>query len=116
VAVVQDDAAAAAVELEPQGAVFVPLEALPAGGGRTGRAGSVSAGLRERGVRPAGRLLAVVFHPVRDRVCGVGGPVAGPAEPLPDRGGELLLLGGVAGARLRQVGEAMRPAKVTASG
>ena len=62
-----------------------------------GRAGSVSAGLRECGVRPAGRLAAVVFHPVRDRVAGVGGLVAGPAEPLPDRGDELLLLGGVAG-------------------
>jgi hypothetical protein len=38
VTVVQDDAAAAAVELEPQGAAFVPLEALPAGGGRPVRA------------------------------------------------------------------------------
>jgi hypothetical protein len=37
--VVQDDAAAAAVELEPQGAAFDPLEALPAGRGRAGRAG-----------------------------------------------------------------------------
>ena len=55
-AVVQDDAAAAAVELEPQGAAFVPLQALPAGGGRTGRAVPVSAGLREGGVRLAGRL------------------------------------------------------------
>jgi hypothetical protein len=38
VAVVQDDAAAAAVELEPPGAAFVPLQALPAGGSRPGRA------------------------------------------------------------------------------
>ena len=37
-AVVQDDAAAAAVELEPQGAAFVPLRALPAGRDRPGRA------------------------------------------------------------------------------
>jgi len=93
----QDDAAAAAVELEPQGAAFVPLEALPAGSSRPGRAGSVSAGLRECGVRPAGRPPAVVFHPVRDRVAGAGGLVARPAEPLSDRGGELLLLGGVVG-------------------
>jgi hypothetical protein len=36
---------------------------------------------------------------VRDRVCDVGGLVSGPAEPLPDRGDELLLLlGGAAGA------------------
>jgi hypothetical protein len=55
VAVVQDDAAAAAVGLEPQGAAFDPLEALPAGRGRAGRAGSVSAGLREGGVRQARR-------------------------------------------------------------
>jgi len=34
---------------------------------------------------------------VRDRIPVAGGLVAGPAEPLPDRGGELLLLGGVAG-------------------
>jgi hypothetical protein len=34
---VQDDAAAAAVEPEPQSAAFVPLEALPAGRGRAGR-------------------------------------------------------------------------------
>ena len=96
-AVVQDDAAAAAVELEPQSAAFVPLEALRACGSRPVRAVPVSAGLRERGVRPAGRLPAVVFHPVRDRVPAIGGLVAGPAEPLPDRGGELLLLGRVAG-------------------
>jgi hypothetical protein len=36
---------------------------------------------------------------VRDRVAGAGGLVAGPAEPLPDRGGELLLLGGPAGGQ-----------------
>ena len=69
-AVVQDDAAAAAVELEPGGAAFVPLEALPAGRGRAARAGSVAAGLRECGVRQARRPPAVVCHPVRDRVCG----------------------------------------------
>jgi hypothetical protein len=100
VAVLQDDAAAAAVELEPQVLRFVPLEALPAGrgrAGRAGRAGSVAAGLREGGVRQAGRLPAVVFHPVRDRVAGVLRPVTGPAEPLPDLGGELLLLGEAAG-------------------
>ena len=34
---------------------------------------------------------------MRDRVCRVDGLVAGSAEPLPDRGGELLLPGGVAG-------------------
>src|SRR5262245_45333274 len=83
VAVVQDDATAAAVELEPQCAAFVPLQALPAGGGRSVRAVPVSAGLRECGVRPAGRVPAVVFHPVRDRVAGACGLVAGPAEPLP---------------------------------
>ena len=88
-AVVQDDAAAAGVEPEPRGAAFVPLEA--------SRAGSVAASLREGSVRHAGRPPAVVCHPVRDRVCDVGGLVSGPAEPLPDRGDELLLLGGAAG-------------------
>jgi len=78
----RNDTAATAVELKPHGAAFVPLEALPAGRGRAGPAGSVSAGLRECGVRQAGRPPAVVFHPVRDRVPGVGGLVAGPAEPL----------------------------------
>jgi len=42
-------------------------------------------------------VASCLFHPVRDRVAGVGGLVAGPAEPLPDRGDELLLLSGIAG-------------------
>ena len=70
----QDDAAAAAVELEPQGAAFVPLEGLPAGRGRA--------------------AASCRIHPVRDRVTGVGGPGS-----RADRGDEVLLvLGGVAGS------------------
>jgi hypothetical protein len=97
VAVVQDDAAAAEVKLEPQGAALVPLLALLARGGPVGRAVSVSAGLRECHMGPAGRPPAVVSHPMRDRVAGAGGLVAGPTDLLPDLGGELLLQRGVAG-------------------
>jgi hypothetical protein len=56
--------------LNPQAAAVLPVEALPTGGREAGRA--VGAGLREGGVRPAGRPPAVVFHPVRDRVIDVG--------------------------------------------
>jgi hypothetical protein len=50
VAVVQDDAAAAAVELKPGGAAFVPLEALPAGRAR-GTHPSAQSEVSRRGCR-----------------------------------------------------------------
>src|SRR5215472_9278729 len=84
---VQDDVAAVAVHAEEQGAAFLPLEALRAGRGQPG--GAVVAGLRVGGVRPAGRVPAVVFDPVRDRVAVLGRPIAGVAEPSPDLGDEL---------------------------
>ena len=76
---VQDDAAAAAVALKPQGATFVPLEALPARAGRTGTGRICIGGSAGMWCAAGGRLAAVVFYPVRDRVAGVGGLVAGPA-------------------------------------
>src|SRR5215813_6295788 len=83
-----------AVRPEEQGAAFLPLEALLADGGRAGRA--VVAGLRVGGVGPAGRVPAVVFDPVRDRVAVAGWLVAGLAEPSADLADELLPLLGVA--------------------
>src|SRR5262249_60485778 len=83
-----------AVRPEEQGAAFLPLEALLADGGRAGRA--VVAGLRVGGVGPAGRVPAVVFDPVRDRVAAVGWLVAGMAELSADLADELLPVHGVA--------------------
>ena len=114
---VQDDAAAAAVALKPQGATFVPLEALPA------RAWPHGDGLdlyrQVCGNVVCGRLggwPAVVFYPVRDRVAGVGGLVAGRPSRCPIAAVNCCCWAGSPTARLRLAGEAMRLARPTASG
>jgi len=93
-AVVQDHVAAAAVEGEESGAAFLPLEDLLADGSRPGRAAVT--GLRVGAIWLAGRLPAVVFDPVGDRIAVLRGLVAGAAEPPPGLGDELLPLPGVA--------------------